>query len=214
MVNDTRLQNGQNELKTDPRLSSVAREHSLHMADKDVLASGPPTYREPFERALEKRLTDLNTEVAVAKASTLDEFKDILNSDPDIEQIISSPRMTHVGIGIASTDTGMMWLTIHMVQRIVHCKPFKMTTGPGAVQRKSITMTGETSAKTLKIGTACDGDMDSNHFEVTKIITPNSNGDFSASFDFDQGEGKYGFVFWIYENGKYRKTNYFDITVR
>ena len=62
-----RVQHSNAELKVEPLLNEVARGHSEDMSVKEILDSGPPAYQTPFEKALRKRLTDINSAVIVAK---------------------------------------------------------------------------------------------------------------------------------------------------
>lgn len=122
--------------------------------------------------------------------------------------------MTHTGVKIFSAGDGTRWLTIHMLERVITFTNFKLETSSGAAPGKSITIQGVTPVDKVKVGMVFGQELDAEAYDSTKIVIPDSKDNFSVSFDFDLGDGQYGFLFWVYENGLYRKSNYFDIKVK
>jgi hypothetical protein len=182
------------------------------MAGKKILDDGPPVYQTPFERALSKRLSDMNHLVVVA-AGTLDALKHFIQSDTGAMDKLLSPAMTHAGIRIFSAGDDMRWLTIHMLERVITFTNFKLETSSGVAPGKSITIQGVTPVDKVQVGMIFGQELDTQEYDSTKIAIPDSKNNFSVSFDFDLGDGQYGFLFWVYENGQYRKSNYFGIKV-
>jgi len=213
LINALRVKEGIPEVKIEPLLNQVAGEHSQDMAEKKILDYGPPVYKTPFERALSKRLSDMNNLVVVA-AGTLDVLKNFIQSDTVALEKLLSPGMTHIGVKIFSVGDDMRWLTIHMLERVITFTGFKLETRSGVAPGKSITIQGVTPVDKVKVGMIFGGDLDTEEYDSTKIVIPDSKGNFSMSFNFDLGDGQYGFLFWVYENGQYRKSNYFDIKVK
>ena len=211
-VNALRAKEGIAEVKIDPLLNQVALEHSQDMAVKKILDTGPPVYQTPFERASGKRLSDINNLVVVA-TGTLDALKNVIQSDTGAMEKLLSPAMTHIGVKIYSAGDDIRWLTIHMLERAITFTGFKLETRAGVTMGKFITIQGVTPVAKVKVGMIFDGDMDTEDYDCTKIVIPDSKESFSVSFDFDLGDGQYGFLFWVYENGQYRKSNYFHIKV-
>lgn len=213
LVNELRVKENVPKLKVDPLLNQVAKYHSQDMAAKKILDSGPPVYQLPFERSSKKRLSDINNRVVVAHANSIEGLKSFIQSDTAIIENLFSAEMTHIGVGSVSVE-GNMWLTIHMVERVITFESFMLKTRSGVVPKKSITIHGVTPKERVQIGMLYRESLGSDDYKFTKVITPESDGSFSVSFDFDLGDGEYGFLFWVYENGQYRKSNYFDIMVK
>lgn len=212
LVNTLRTEHGIPEVTIDPLLTQVAAEHSQDMAVKKIVDDGPPVYQPPFERALSKRLSDMNHLVVVA-AGTMDVLKHVIQSDTGAMDKLLSPGMTHAGVKIFSAGDDMRWLTIHMLERVITFTNFKLETSSGVAPGKSITIQGITPVDKVKVDMIFGQEPDAEVSDKTKIVLPDSTQNFSVSFDFDLGDGQYGFLFRVYENGKYRKTNYFDIKV-
>jgi hypothetical protein len=213
LVNALRTEHGMPAVTIDPLLNQVAGDHSQDMAGKKIVDDGPPVYQTPFERAVSKRLSDMNHLVVVA-AGTLDALKHFVQSDTGAIEKLLSPAMTHAGIKIFSAGDEVRWLTIHMLERVITFTNFKLETGSGVAPGKSITIYGVTAVDKVKVDMIFGQEPDADAYDKTKIVMPDAKRNFSVSFDFDLGDGQYGFLFRVYENGQYRKSNYFDITVK
>lgn len=213
LVNTLRVKENVPELKVDPLLNQVAKEHSQVMAVKKILDSGPPVYQSPFERSSKKRLSDINNRVVVARANSMEGLKNFIQSDKATIKNLLLAEMTNIGVGIISME-GHMWLTIHMVERVITFKNFMLKTRSGVVPKKSITIHGVTPKEKIQVGMIYGKNLGSGDYKRIKVTIPDSDGSFSVSFDFDLGDGDYGFLFWVYEDGQYRESNYFDILVK
>ena len=83
----------------------------------------------------------------------------------------------------------------------------------GAVPQRSITIHGFTPAEQIKATIVLEYDEDSEPYELTKVVVPDSGGAFVVDFKFKRGKGVYGFLFWVFERGEYRQSNYFTTTI-
>ena len=134
-------------LQVDSLLNQVAKAHSQDMAARKIPDSGPPEYETPFQRARKKRLTDLGNVVVVAKGNSLEDLQAFLQTDQAALQNLLSPQLTHIGIGIVPAQDNTIWLTIHMVERVITFSEFKLKRLSGVVPRRFISINGVVPAE-------------------------------------------------------------------
>jgi uncharacterized protein YkwD len=118
LINRERSSRGLTELKMDPTLVAVAREHSREMCDKDYFDHRSPTpgKRTPMERylgALPKRPRYACVGENLFYCSVVDVergHKALMNS-PGHRANILFPRFRAGGVGIYTSETGEFWVT-------------------------------------------------------------------------------------------------------
>ena len=128
LINDTRLREGVPLLRPEPRLSVVARGHSLEMRDLDYFDHESPNAdqarladRFRFVFALLPRVIAVNIGRYWGNHPVLDEehilaiHQDFLNSEEHRRNLLL-PDVTSFGVGVAADAQGAFWLTEDLVE--------------------------------------------------------------------------------------------------
>lgn len=210
-INQVRTREGFEKLTIDPKLDRIAEAHSENMAEHDMLSDGNPTLRTPFERIKASGLTDTNNIVAVAQAKTWELLRQQLESPENLSKILS-PDMTRAGIGIKQDSTGDLWLTVHMTERAITFTQYNLTQSNTTPVRRSITIKGNTPYKKIEV-TLVPPDSLNPDLSVDRIIDPDANGNFEITLTFGTATGIFDFEFYVQENGEYKLTNFFSMSI-
>jgi hypothetical protein len=210
-INQARAQERLEILAIDPRLNEVADKYSGQMIEHNMLSVSNPDSGSPFERIRSSGLTDINNQVIVAMAKTLDILREQLESPENLSKLLSS-EMTHAGIGIKQDSAGNLWLTVHMVERSIHFARFTLSQSNTTPVSRSITINGNTTYKKVRIILVPPEDSNPD-LAVDRIIVPDSNDDFEITLTFGTATGTFDFEFYVQKDGAYKLINLFTMDI-
>ena len=210
-INQVRTGEGFEKLTIDPKLDRIAETHSENMAEHNMLSDSNPTLGTPFDRIKASGLTDTNNIAAVAQAKTWELLRQQLESPENLSKILS-PDMTRAGIGIKQDSTGDLWLTIHMTERAITFSQYDLIQSNTTPVRRSITIKGNTPYKKIEV-TLVPPDGLNPDLSVDRIVDPDANGNFEITLTFGTATGIFDFEFYVQENGEYKLTNFFSMSI-
>ena len=211
-VNQVRTEQGIQTLAIDSKLNEIAETHSKKMAANDLLSENDPVSGTPFERIRSSGLTDVNNLVVVAKAPDWDQLRDQLESQENLEKIIS-PEMTRMGVGIVSGPNGNLWLTIHMIERAITFTQFTLSQSNTVPARHSITIRGNTLYKKIRVLMVPPEGIEQK-LALEHVVIPDANGDFEITLSFGISTGNFSLNFSVLQANKYKLMNSFSMDVR
>jgi uncharacterized protein YkwD len=130
LINQDRQSMGVAVLKSDSGLDNAAQSHSEEMIAKDYIGHNSPFSGTPQNQVNAAGVSELVAQ-NIAISRSLENAQRELMSSPGHRQTLINPNWTHVGLGVARSKEGFLYITQDFFQRQFELNPLPATVKKG-----------------------------------------------------------------------------------